>query len=216
MIVRRGISRGSTAFLTKAFVKALGTNGTTSLPFPSIQSVNFGTRRRSPISVKKPVEASSAPAPQPKDPWVAVKDEASGQVYWWNQDTDETTVLGAPKPTGPDGMTPPPPGHSGGQVAPQQQGSMMGGIGGMIAEGMAFGVGSSIARHAVGSVFDSFSGGDSSSAPPIDDGSSGFQDGSGSGDGNGGEQGWGETWDGDNANDFSNDWEDGGDDDDGW
>ena len=72
-----------------------------------------------------------------------MRDETTGQIYWWNTDTDETTALGAPKPTsmapGPSGVPPP---------APQQQqgGGMMSGLGGVMAEGFAFGVGSSVAR----------------------------------------------------------------------
>lgn len=37
---------------------------------------------------------------------------------------------------------------------------MMSGLGGMVAQGFAFGVGSSLARSAVNSIFDSGSGGD--------------------------------------------------------
>jgi hypothetical protein len=33
-----------------------------------------------------------------KDTWEEVKDKASGQSYWWNLTTNETTALGAPKP----------------------------------------------------------------------------------------------------------------------
>jgi hypothetical protein len=32
-----------------------------------------------------------------------VRDEQTGQIYWWNCDTDETTAVGAPKPTSPAG-----------------------------------------------------------------------------------------------------------------
>ena len=91
-------------------------------------------RSRRPLTRKEPVE---------KDPWIEVRDETTGQIYWWNTDTDETTALGAPKPTsmapGPSGVPPP---------APQQQqgGGMMSGLGGVMAEGFAFGVGSSVAR----------------------------------------------------------------------
>lgn len=92
------------------------------------------------------------------DPWTEVKDEASGLTYWWNQQTNETTHLGAPKPTLVSSSTQSP------QVpapAPQPQGgSMMSELGGMVAQGFAFGVGSSIARSAVNSLFDSGSGGD--------------------------------------------------------
>ena len=33
-----------------------------------------------------------------KDPWVEVRDKASGGAYWWNQATNETTAVGAPRP----------------------------------------------------------------------------------------------------------------------
>ena len=32
------------------------------------------------------------------DPWEEVRDESTGQTYWWNVQTNETTALGAPKP----------------------------------------------------------------------------------------------------------------------
>ena len=41
-------------------------------------------------------EERSPPAPKP-DPWTEVKHD-SGQTYWWNTETNETTALGAPKP----------------------------------------------------------------------------------------------------------------------
>ncbi|KAF0716650.1 Aste57867_2734 [Aphanomyces stellatus] len=47
---------------------------------------------------------------------------------------------------------------------PQQSGGMMSGLMGTVAEGMAFGTGSAIARHAVGAVVDSFSGSDDTKA----------------------------------------------------
>ena len=45
------------------------------------------------------VKGSDAAPPPPHDPWQAVTDKDSGLVYWWNTETDETTELGAPKPT---------------------------------------------------------------------------------------------------------------------
>lgn len=66
-------------------------------------------------------------------------DSASGQVYWWNTETDETTALGAPKP------------DSAVAQQPQEQG-MRGGIMGIVAEGMAFGMGSAMAHRAVDSI----------------------------------------------------------------
>jgi hypothetical protein len=69
-----------------------------------------------------------------------VKDEASGQIYWWNQMTNETTALGEPKPIGPRAVqsysgAPPP------TAVPMSGGGVMSGIGGMMAHGMAFGAG---------------------------------------------------------------------------
>ena len=97
-----------------------------------------------------------------KPAWEPVEHE--GQVYWWNVQTDETTAVGEACPA----LTPPP-----GQVAPQQpmQGGIMGqqpqgggamsGLGGVMAQGMAFGAGSSMAHAAIGSMM-----GGGSSAPP--------------------------------------------------
>lgn len=92
------------------------------------------------------------------DPWVAVTDKATGMVYYWNTVTNETTHLGAPKP-----------GTSVAYYAPgtvpataSSGGGMMSGIGGMVAQGMAFGAGSAIAHNAIGALF----GGSSSSTSP--------------------------------------------------
>ena len=38
------------------------------------------------------------------DPWEEVRDAHTGQIYWWNPNTDETTAVGAPKPTSPVGI----------------------------------------------------------------------------------------------------------------
>lgn len=52
-------------------------------------------------SARAPSAAKAAPsATAVEEDWTEVKD-ASGQVYWWNQRTNETTAVGAPKP-GPD------------------------------------------------------------------------------------------------------------------
>lgn len=97
------------------------------------------------------------------DPWVPVVDKPSGQIYYWNTQTNETTHLGAPKPTSisshPQGVP----------VQPQSQS-----LGSVMAEGFAFGVGSSVAHSMVGSFFGGGSHGDSgasnSSASSGDDG----------------------------------------------
>jgi hypothetical protein len=85
----------------------------------------------------------------------------------------QTTALGEPKP-----------GAVGAPVE-QQQGSVAGGLGRVVAEGFAFGVGSSIARSVVGSVFESF-GGDASAVDGL----------MGGGEAGGGGENWGdeEAW----------------------
>ena len=102
---------------------------------------------------RRPV-GKAAPPPALEDPWEEVKDETTGQTYWWNVQTNETTALGAPKPMGTTSLAPsqqqgaPPP-----VGQPPQQRSMMGAFGSMVAEGMAFGTGSAIAHRAIGSIF---------------------------------------------------------------
>jgi hypothetical protein len=113
---------------------------------PTISQVRFFARK---APTRRPPPAAASAAPAVVDPWVSVKDESSGQIYWWNQDTDETTGLGEPKP-----MAAAAPGGVPGPAGEQQRGGMMSGLGGVVAEGFAFGVGSSIARNVVGSFFD--------------------------------------------------------------
>ncbi len=57
----------------------------------SLQSRSFAKTLRRPPSVRP--KASSKPAPETSlvsqnDPWVAVRDQASGLNYWWNQKTN--------------------------------------------------------------------------------------------------------------------------------
>jgi hypothetical protein len=92
------------------------------------------------------------------DPWERVEDQATGQIYWWNVQTNETTPLGAPKP--PPGMSANVPTTTGGhpshppaQQQQQQSRGILGGLGSIVAEGMAFGTGSALAHRAIGSVF---------------------------------------------------------------
>jgi hypothetical protein len=120
---------------------------------PSSSSSSAGKKLRGQVNIKQRTRTVPLAI---ADPWTEVKDEASGLTYWWNQQTDETTHVGAPKPTlvTNNSQTPanvPPP--------QQQQGSMVSDLGGMVAQGFAFGVGSSLARSAVNSLFDSGSGG---------------------------------------------------------
>jgi hypothetical protein len=126
--------------------------------------------------------ARGARAPPPpiravSDVWEEVIDERSGRHYWWNVDTDETTEVGAPKPTTYSALDPsmPAPAPGAGARAPppsaydQQQGSGGGfasGFGGMIAQGAAWGMGSSLGHRAIGGIFGggTYGGGASSGA----------------------------------------------------
>jgi hypothetical protein len=91
-----------------------------------------------------------------------VRDKATGLVYYWNTQTDETTALGAPKPI------------VGALAAnPERPGFMS-----MVAEGMAFGTGMHLAGRAVSSIL----GGGSSAG----EGASG----GGGGDDGGGDDEW--------------------------
>ena len=66
-----------------------------------------------------------------EDSWVEVVDKSSGSKYFWNTITNETTELGAQKPTGSTAIA----------TEVNKGGSMMGGLGRVVAEGFAFGVG---------------------------------------------------------------------------
>lgn len=58
----------------------------------------------------------------------------------------------------PPSRTPPPPRAGAPAPAPSSGGGMMGGLGGMVAQGMAIGTGSAIAHQAVNGVMNSFGG----------------------------------------------------------
>lgn len=132
--------------------------------------------------IRKSVKARIEIAKSPENSWVSVKDEVSGRIYWWNQMTNETTALDAPKPTGPTAVAIPP--HAGSTPAiPQQQTSMLGGIGEMVVQGMAVGTGMHLARHAVDSVLGGFGGGGQSGGGGGSDGASDSGMGSSLGDG---------------------------------
>jgi hypothetical protein len=110
------------------------------------------------------VRAAGPPPPANADPWQPVTDKASGQVYYWNTVTNETTALGAPKPVS---LTP----QQQQELAmAQAQAQQQPGFMGMMAQGMAFGAGSSMAHHAIGSLF---GGGSSSSSSSSNDGGGG-------------------------------------------
>ena len=82
----------------------------------------------------------SAVAPAGK--WVAVVDDATGQVYYWNRATNETTALGEPRP-GPAGRLP---AHPQGEV-------VAGGLGSSIVQIFAMGFGVSIGFAIIGRIF---------------------------------------------------------------
>lgn len=145
----------------------------------TVATRSFALKR---TTTRRPVKrASAAPPPPALSPalaWEPVKDPATGQFYYWNTVTNETTHVGAPNPAlvaqGSGAST---------NVAQQQQGgSGAPGLGSVMAQGMAFGVGSSIAHHAVGSLMGGGSHGHSGGggaaeqqlAPPMDDGGGDF------------------------------------------
>ena len=95
------------------------------------------------------------PATDVTDPWVEVVDKPSGKIYYWNTQTNETTALDAPKPT---------------SLSNQQQQPQSESLGSVMAQGFAFGIGSSVAHSMVGSFF----GGGHDSSPDIGGGDSFF------------------------------------------
>lgn len=117
-------------------------------------------------SIKKSAPAPSAPATV-DEAWEPVTDPATGGIYYWNTMTNEVTHVGAAHPMLAAQQAQ---GQGGGIMQPQTQGGgMMSGLGGVVAQGMAFGVGSSIAHHAVGSMM-GHGGGGHHEAPPQDAG----------------------------------------------
>ena len=125
--------------------------------------------------------------------WEEVIDERSGKKYYWNTISDETTGLDAKKPTTFSVIDPtmPVPTMRGDVGAPPPQrtqgryedglsaesrgggaGSVVGGFGSMIAQGAAWGMGSSLGHRAIGGIFGyggggyPTSGGDAAGYPP--------------------------------------------------
>lgn len=151
------------------------------------------TKRRSgAVSSKTAVAVAddgSAPPPPSRpltvdEAWEPVKDEASGGIYYWNTLTNDVTHVGAEHPVLTAQRLQQLQGQSGGVIQTQGQqtgsGGMMSGLGGVVAQGMAFGVGSSIAHHAVGSILGGGGGGhhqSSDSGGYADSGSGGDFDG---------------------------------------
>lgn len=108
--------------------------------------------RRTPSAAMKPTpkanippQANAPPAPAPPataidvGPWTEVHDKASGQSYWCNKQTSQTTALGAPRPSD---VAPPPPPQG---TAPVASGG--GGLGAALMDGLAWGVGTSMASR---------------------------------------------------------------------
>lgn len=106
--------------------------------------------------------AVGAPKPDP-NAWQEVKDPTTGQSYWWNQQTNQTTAIGAPRPS----AVMPPPSQA---VAPAQSGGLMGAL----ADGLAWGVGTSVASRMMDGILGPrqmevvhrHEGGDAASPPP--------------------------------------------------
>ena len=108
------------------------------------------------------------PSTTENDPWEEVKDPQTGDIYWWNTETDETTAVGLLQQNHPThfksrlkyltwsiltSVGEPNPGLE----APQPQRE---GLGQVLKEGLAFGTGSAIAHSVIGSIFGGFGGGD--------------------------------------------------------
>ncbi len=125
-----------------------------------------GGRRRSGDKDLAPRSGPPPPAAS-ADPWQPVVDKVSGQTYYWNVVTNATTALGEPKPTSLTAQQQQELAMS--QAQAGQAPSFMG----MVAQGMAFGAGSSIAHHAIGGLF---GGGGSSSSHSNSESSGGDDD----------------------------------------
>jgi len=129
---------------------------------PSTAALRSYSARRAPPPPMQTVE----------DMWEEVTDERTGRKYFWNTISDETTGLDAKKPTtfSVTDPTMPAPTMRGDVGAPPPQrtqryedglsaesrgsaGSVVGGFGSMIAQGAAWGMGSSLGHRAIGGIF---------------------------------------------------------------
>jgi hypothetical protein len=106
------------------------------VPIAYLRTSKKGGNKLTTVNEPPPPAANS-----PENCWEEVR--VPEGVYYWNTMTDETTAIGAPKPTGATALY--------NQQPPQQSPSFMG----MVAEGFSFGVGASIARNVVGSIMGS-------------------------------------------------------------
>ncbi|CAE8659497.1 unnamed protein product [Polarella glacialis] len=168
----------------------------------------------------------ASPPAAVKDQWSEVSDPSTGQSYWWNQQTNETTAVGAAKP-GPDfweavqdpssGGTywwnkesnettavgaPKPSAVAGGQQAgvPAQAapagGLMGGGMGGGLGASMASGMAMGVGMSVASRMVDGVMGPRQTEVVHRDEGGGESQDGGGGNDGGGG-SGWGDSGGGD-------------------
>jgi hypothetical protein len=67
-----------------------------------------------------------------------VTDKQSGQIYWWNEDSGETTALGEPRP-GPEGRV--------AALTPPRLGSATAGLLGLVGVGAGMGLVFGVLRH---------------------------------------------------------------------
>ena len=103
-----------------------------------------------------PQVPARVPPPPQRDPWELV--ETPEGNYYWNTETDDTTAIGESKPEqAQQTAVATQEQQQSGLAEPMQPGG--GGMMGMVAQGMAFGAGSSMAHHAIGSMFGGGGGG---------------------------------------------------------
>jgi hypothetical protein len=135
-----------------AVARAAVSNALSMIIRPSCASFStarrVGGRAKTAASGRSKARSGPPPPAVVEDPWQPVVDKATGQTYWWNTVTDATTALGEPKPVA---MTTEQQQQF--ALAQQQQQQQQPGLMGMVAQGMAFGVGSSMAHHAIGGLF---------------------------------------------------------------